>query len=156
MSAPESPTSAGGQPVQIFIDGNEYESHTGRVTEADLRRLPRPPIPADRQAWLDIPDEQDRPLAEGETIVLVPGMRFFTEPHEITIHIDRHSYTVTKKRMTGTELRVVPTPPVAEDRDLWMDVINERDVKIADDKVVRLRDGMRFFTAPGRINPGAR
>jgi hypothetical protein len=155
MNASETPAAAE-RHIPVFIDGHEYASRVRRVTEADLRRLPRPPIPDGKELWLDIPDEQDRPLAEGETIELAPGMRFFSEPYEITIHIDRTRYTVTKKRMTGLELRAVPAPPVASDRDLWLDIIDKRDKKIADDDIVRLRDGMRFFTAPGRINPGAR
>ncbi|GAA3797036.1 multiubiquitin domain-containing protein [Streptomyces phyllanthi] len=148
-------STAHGVPVSIFIDGHEYQSHARRVTTADLRRLPRPPIAEDRQLWLDIPDAPDRSLADGESLDLAPGMRFFSE-HPITLHIDRIAYTVTRKRMTGQELRALPTPPVAPDRDLWLDRIDEQDKKIADDEVVRLRDGIRFFTAPGRINPGAR
>ena len=36
-----------------------------------------------------------------------------------------------------------------------LDVPDKRDIKIQDEDVVRLTDGTRFFTAPGRINPGA-
>lgn len=142
--------------IEIFIDGDAYQVHARHVTAAELRRLPQPPIPAERQLWLDIPDAPDRPLADGKSIDLMPGMRFFSEPQSITIHIDRTAYTVTSKRMTGQELRAVPMPPVAPDRDLWLDRVDQQDKKITDHEVVRLRDGMRFFTAPGRINPGSR
>ncbi|MFE7652589.1 multiubiquitin domain-containing protein [Streptomyces bottropensis] len=154
MANDASPTP--GRPVTIFIDGREYQTRGRQATPADLRRLPQPPLSSDRQLWLDIPDAPDRHLAEDERIELVPGMRFFTEPQPITVHIDRIAYTVSRKRMTGLELRALPTPPVAPDRDLWLDRIDQQDKKIADDAVVQLRDGMRFFTAPGRINPGAR
>ncbi|MET8631766.1 multiubiquitin domain-containing protein [Streptomyces sp. NPDC004680] len=142
--------------VLIFIDGHEYKVHGHRVTAADLRQLARPPIARDRQLWLDIPDAPDQLLADGENIELRPDMRFFSEPHPVTLYIDRTAYTVTRKRMTGDEMRHLPTPPLAADRDLWLDRIDEQDKKIADDDVVRLHDAMRFFTAPGRINPGAR
>ncbi|MGW9205714.1 multiubiquitin domain-containing protein [Embleya sp. NPDC055664] len=151
-----STTEAAGRRIPIFIDGHEYESRTEHVSAANLRHLARPAIPQDKEIWLDIPDALDRPLEEDETIALVPGMRFFSEIREISIHIDRAAYTVTRKRMTGAELRAVPVPPVAADRDLWLDIVDKQDKKIADDETVRLRDGMRFFTAPGRINPGSR
>ena len=57
--------------------------------------------------------------------------------------------------MTGAELRALPSPDVAADRDLWRDVPDKRDVKLQDEDIVRLKDATRFFTAPGRINPGA-
>lgn len=120
-----------------------------------MRALPRPPTPEDREVWLDIVDELDRPLREDEIIDLHPGMRFFTETRKITIFIDRVPFVVEKK-LTGLELRAVPTPPVAEDRDLWLDIVDKKDEKIRDDQVVCLREDMRFFTAPGRINPGSR
>jgi hypothetical protein len=41
--------------------------------------------------------------------------------------------------MTGAELRAVPTPAVAGDRDLWLDVPDGRDRKIQDDDVVMPR-----------------
>lgn len=155
MNASQAPET--GKPrIPIFIDGREYTSRASRMAEADLRHISQPPIDEDQQLYLDIPDAPDRFLEAGETIELSAGMRFFSEPPEITIHIDRTPYTVAKKRMTGLELRAVPTPPIAEDRDLWLDRIDQRDKKITDHEVVRLRDGMRFFTAPGRINPGTR
>ncbi|MGW6012453.1 multiubiquitin domain-containing protein [Streptomyces sp. NPDC055210] len=156
MTTAQTPSAEAGRHVRVFIDGHEYDAPARRVTETDLRHLPRPAVPDDKELWLDIPDAPDRPLEENETIDLTSGMRFFTELRQITIHIDRTPYVVAKKRMTGGELRAIPTPPVAEDRDLWLDIIDKRDQKIADDEVVRLRDGMRFFTAPGRINPGSR
>jgi hypothetical protein len=58
--------------------------------------------------------------------------------------------------MSGAELRALPSPDVPADRDLWRDVPDKRDVKVQDEDIVHLKDGMRFFTAPGRINPGAR
>lgn len=140
--------------ISIFIDAERYRVAPGPVAVEDLRRVPAPPVPEGKDIWLDIEDEQDRLLDDGESITLVDGMRFFTEIEPITIHIDRVAYEVFKRKMTGSELRALPSPDVAPDRDLWRDVPDKRDVKVQDEDVVRLADGMRFFTAPGRINPG--
>jgi len=75
------------------------------------------------------------------------------EPH-FEIQIDRTHYVVTMKRMTGLELRHVPTPPIGPDRDLFEVVPGGSDRKIGDDEVVEIRNGLRFFTAPAQINPG--
>ncbi len=76
-------------------------------------------------------------------------------PEEFHIQIDRVHYVVHKERMTGTEIRNVPTPPIAADRDLWQVVPGGPDVKIGDADVVEIHNGERFFTAPAQINPGA-
>ena len=70
------------------------------------------------------------------------------------IQIDRTHYTVTLPHMTGAELRRVPTPPIGPDRDLFEVVPGGSDRKIADDQIVEIRNGLRFFTAPAQINPG--
>lgn len=75
--------------------------------------------------------------------------------HEFHIQIDREHYTVTKERMTGSELRAVPPTPIGADRDLFEVVPGGTDRKIGDDDVVEIRDGKRFFTAPAQINPGS-
>jgi len=71
------------------------------------------------------------------------------------IQIDRTHYKVHKERMTGLELRHVPPTPIGPDRDLFEVVPGGLDRKIADETVVDIRDGLRFFTAPAQINPGA-
>lgn len=77
------------------------------------------------------------------------------KPKEFQIQIDRMHYTVHKELMTGLELRHVPPTPIGPDRDLWEVVPGGTDRKIADDQVVDIRNGLRFFTAPAQINPGA-
>jgi hypothetical protein len=71
------------------------------------------------------------------------------------IQIDRTHYTVTMRLMTGLQLRHVPEPPIGPDRDLFEVVPGGADRKIGDDEVVEIRNGLRFFTAPAQINPGA-
>jgi hypothetical protein len=141
--------------VTIFIDGQAFLTRAGSTTVEELRRLPNPNVPADKNLWLDIIDEQDRLLEHAQTIEIREGMRFFTEISSVTIKIDRHEYEVFKRKMTGAELRVVPSPDVPADRDLWLDVPGKRDVKVQDEDIIELHVGIRFFTAPGRINPGS-
>jgi len=77
------------------------------------------------------------------------------EPHSFEINIDKHDYKVTLRHMTGTQLRHVPTPPIGPDRDLFEVVPGGSDRKIGDEELVEIRNGLRFFTAPAQINPGA-
>jgi hypothetical protein len=72
------------------------------------------------------------------------------------IQIDRIHYVVEMKEMTGTQIRDVPSPPIGPDRDLFEVVPGGSDPKIGNDTVVKIRDGLRFFTAPAHINPGQR
>ncbi|MGG7451504.1 hypothetical protein ACQ3HE_11445 [Plantibacter auratus] len=140
--------------VTIYMDGSPYKIIPGPTPVTALREVRRPPVPLGDDLWLDIDDEQDQKLDPSSTITIVDGMRFFAEINAITIRIDRVEHEVFKRKMTGAELRVVPSPDVAADRDLWRDVPDKRDVKVQDEDIVTLVDGTRFFTAPGRINPG--
>lgn len=140
--------------VDVYIDSVKYRHRSGPVTPAEIRRIAEPDIPVDKDIWLDVDDDLDRRLDESDTVDLVAGMHFFSEFPAITITIDREPYEIYERKMTGAQLRVVPSPDVAEDRDLWLDVPGARDRKIQDEDILVLKDGMRFFTAPGRINPG--
>jgi len=73
---------------------------------------------------------------------------------ELMIKIDRHEFTVHKPHMTGAELRDLPKPPIGTDRDLFEVVPGGSDKLISAEEIVKMRDGLRFFTAPARINPG--
>jgi hypothetical protein len=77
------------------------------------------------------------------------------ERHTFEIRIDRTEYKVHQARMTGLELRQLVRPPIPPERDLFEVVLGGSDRKIADTDVVTIRDGLRFFTAPAQINPGA-
>lgn len=72
-----------------------------------------------------------------------------------TIKIDRMTYEVHERELTGLQLRHLPTPPIGPDRDLFEVVPGGSDKKILDSEVVKMRDGLRFFTAPAQINPGS-
>lgn len=75
-------------------------------------------------------------------------------PDKFQIQIDRTHYTVTKPQLTGTELRHVPQEPIGPDRDLFEVIPGQPDHKVEDADLVEIRNGQRFFTAPGHINPG--
>lgn len=79
---------------------------------------------------------------------------FVEERREFVIKIDRHEHTVHKPHLTGTELRDLPKPPIGPDRDLFEVVPGGSDKLISAEDIVKMRDGLRFFTAPARINPG--
>lgn len=72
------------------------------------------------------------------------------------IQIDRQHYKVEVSTLTGAEIRQLPQPPIGPDRDLFEVVPGGSDRKIGDADEVQMRDGLRFFTAPGQINPGDR
>jgi Multiubiquitin len=77
------------------------------------------------------------------------------EHQHFEIQIDRQHFTVTLHFMTGLQLRRLPTPPIGPALDLWEVVPGGSDRKIGDEQVVEIRNGLRFFTAPAQINPGA-
>lgn len=74
--------------------------------------------------------------------------------HQTNIQIDRVHYRVPVDVLTGQQLRELVTPPIPETRDLFRVVPAGDDEKIELTASVALHDGMRFFTAPARINPG--
>lgn len=96
--------------------------------------------------------------------IRLPNWRFLMEDKQhsdakgddktFEIQIDRHHYKVASDHMTGLELRKVPNPPIGPERDLFEVVPGGSDKKIGNDDVVEIRNGLRFFTAPGQINPG--
>lgn len=76
------------------------------------------------------------------------------KPGKVPIYIDGVKYHPEGDKLTGAQLRLVPSPHVSTDRDLWLDVVDELDQLIEDDEVVALENNMRFFTVPRVINPG--
>ena len=76
------------------------------------------------------------------------------KPTKFQIQIDRVHYEVTVDEMTGAEVRRVPDPDIGADRDVFEVIPGQPDRKLGDADVVEIRNGKRFFTAPGQINPG--
>jgi hypothetical protein len=77
-----------------------------------------------------------------------------SEHRVFEIKIDRTEYKVHQRELTGKELRELPKPPIGPDRDLFEVVPGGSDRKILENEIVKMRDGLRFFTAPAQINPG--
>jgi hypothetical protein len=80
-------------------------------------------------------------------------------PHEgervtFTIRIDRAEFRVHEHMLTGRQLRHLPHPPIGPDRDLFEVIPGGSDRKIEENEEVRMREHLRFFTAPAQINPG--
>lgn len=75
--------------------------------------------------------------------------------HPFEIKIDRTHFKVDEAYLTGAQLRLLPQPPIGPERDLFEVVPGGSDEKIADTQKVKMRDGLRFFTAPAQINPGS-
>jgi hypothetical protein len=80
-----------------------------------------------------------------------------TDSRVIPIFIDQVKYDAPSQHMTGGELRALPAPPVAEDRDLWLEVPGPKDDELIDPvKKYDVKPGSHFYTAPKTINPGER
>lgn len=78
-----------------------------------------------------------------------------TKKREFTpISIDRHPYKAPRTPMTGAELRQLAEPPIAADRDLYLDIPGGQSRLIADAEAVDLKPGMHFFSVPKSINEG--
>lgn len=76
------------------------------------------------------------------------------EHKPFTIRIDRTQYEWSDEKISGAQLRVLPSPPIPPDRDLFQVVPGHDDRKLKDDDTIEVYDGLRIFTAPNTINPG--
>ena len=145
----------------IRIDETEYEWPEEKITGALLRGLPPTPIPSDRDLFQAVPGHSGRRIKDDDTIEVHDRLDFFTAPKDnpehkaFTIRIDRTEYKWPEEKITGAQLRGLPPTPIPSDRDLFQVVPGHPDRKIKDDDTVEVHDGLRFFTAPNTINPGA-
>ena len=85
--------------------------------------------------------------------VLEPD-KYSPEHKSFTIRIDREQYEWPDEKISGSQLRDLPSPPITSDRDLFQVVPGHPDRKIKDDDTIEVYDGLRIFTAPNTINPG--
>ncbi|MDA9529011.1 multiubiquitin domain-containing protein [Bradyrhizobium sp. CCBAU 25338] len=99
-------------------------------------------------------ERQKQELEQFERHELEELKEFEERQHPYEIKIDRTEFKVTEHFLTGAQLRALPNPPIGPDRDLFEVVPGGSDEKIADTQKVKMRDGLRFFTAPAQINPG--
>jgi len=102
--------------------------------------------------WVDTQpaDEAEGPLKS------IPSHKSPPEDGYVYIEIDRLPYRRVWGTFSGSEIRRFAAPPIGDDRDLWLVVPGGNDRKIEDtDKVEMRTSGLRFWTAPKIINPGA-
>jgi Multiubiquitin len=70
--------------IEIFIDDVPYLVKRGEMTEAQLRAVPNPDVPADRVIWEERPNGRDVKILPGSTVdIHQKGQRFFTVPGTI-------------------------------------------------------------------------
>ena len=67
----------------IQIDRKPYTVGQPEMTGAELRRVPTPPIPADRDLYEVVPGEDDRLIGDNQVVQIRDGLRFFTAPKHI-------------------------------------------------------------------------
>ena len=67
----------------IQIDRVTYRVADTRMTGAELRQVPDPPIPPDRDLYEIIPGRPDRKVESDDRILISDGLRFFTAPNTI-------------------------------------------------------------------------
>ncbi len=72
----------------------------------------------------------------------------------IEIEINKKRYHVEKSVMTGAELKSLGG--IAQEDELWLEEPGKNeDKKIGDNESVELKSGMKFFSLPPNVNPGA-
>ncbi len=130
--------------IQIYIDGEPITVKHRRLTGAQLVALVTPP--ADH-VWLDIADAQDESIApRPRSWPSRKNIRFYTDRPR-TIYIDKIPYQVRTAVLTETQLRDLPTPPIADDYGIWKDIPDDLDDPIKAGEIVHIVDGGdRFFT----------
>jgi hypothetical protein len=85
MSDADSGPVAEGHPLEIpvFIDGHRYLAHQRTMDGIQIRHLVHPPIPEDRDLWLDRDGGLDELVEDATEVRLHPDIRFFTVPKVI-------------------------------------------------------------------------
>ncbi|WP_219813235.1 multiubiquitin domain-containing protein [Rathayibacter sp. AY1A3] len=131
----------------ITIDNTTFQLEHGDITGQELRELTSP---AANELWLDLPDAQDVPVPPESTITIASDLRFFTNT-PITIYIDSAPYRVPAGAVMEQKLRELTSPAIRDDHRIWKDIYDDLDDPIAEDEIILIRDGDRFFTkAPER------
>ena len=67
----------------IIIDDASYEAPTNPMTGSELRALVDPPIPPDRDLWLEKREGHDELIKDTKGVHLRTGDRFFSTPRHI-------------------------------------------------------------------------
>jgi hypothetical protein len=71
------------EPISIFIDGHRYLAPKKTMDGRQIRHLVDPPIPQDRDLWLEKQGGLDELIEDATEVRLHPDIRFFTVPRVI-------------------------------------------------------------------------
>jgi hypothetical protein len=74
---------AGPDQFQIQIDRVHFTVEVAQISGSDLRKLPTPPIGADRDLFEVVPGGTDLKILDDALIELRNGKRFFSAPAQI-------------------------------------------------------------------------
>jgi hypothetical protein len=77
-------------------------------------------------------------------------------PGTVPILIDGQKVHAPRGTLSGVEIRQLTSPPIGQDRDLWLDRDGSLDDLVEDGEEITLAPQMRFFTVPRVINSGQR
>jgi hypothetical protein len=70
--------------VPIFIDDVKFDAPAPQMSGAEIRDLPKPAIPENRDLWLEVPGPKDDVLIRAEkTYEVKPGSHYYTAPSTI-------------------------------------------------------------------------
>ena len=138
----------------IEFDGEKYEWPDSKISGAQLRQLTSPPVPPDRDLFQGTISNPGEKIKDDDTIQIDKFLLVFSKPKSFTIRIDRIEYQWQDEKITGAQLRQLPEGSISSDRDIFQVIPGDSDLLIKDDDSVVVHDGLRFFTAPGTINPG--
>jgi hypothetical protein len=77
---------------------------------------------------------------------------------EIEIQINRQTFRIERRPLSGADLRRLPTPPLGNEVDIFQvsKLSGAPDVPVADHQLVDLDNGTVFFSAPRHVLPGMR
>lgn len=74
---------------------------------------------------------------------------------QVDIYLDGRLYRIAAGPTTGARIRSLPTPPIGQDRDLYLEEPGlAADVLLQDQAALEVRDSMHFFSAPRMIMAG--
>lgn len=68
---------------RIRIDRTDYTVTQEKLSGAELRRVPDPPISEDRDLYQVVPGHEDLKIKDDDTVHMHDGLRFFTAPNTI-------------------------------------------------------------------------
>ena len=148
-------------PLIVVINHLPYQVCKNAMTGAELRGIPKPSISSSYDLFMvsTIKEKSDHLVPENGIVAISPGMEFYSafNPKSIKVRINHNQYWADKPTMYGREIRKLSFPSIGSDQDLWLESstgIQQDDMRIADDTILAMKEGMSFYSAPSLINGG--